>query len=134
MPSSSLSPSMQRCIDECLHCSRICRETALLHCLTMGGQHTEPEHFRLMLNCADMCRTCADIMLSGSDLHSHSCAACAAFCDACAESCERIGDMDECVQSCRSCATSCHQMGALRGQIGAPVVPVESSHSDVMHS
>ncbi|WP_205609672.1 four-helix bundle copper-binding protein [Noviherbaspirillum galbum] len=110
MQMSSLSPDMQRCIDECLHCYRTCTEMAMNHCLESGGRHVEPEHFRLMMNCAAICRTSAEFMMSASPLHAATCAACAAVCDACADSCEQVGNMDECVQACRACAEMCHQM------------------------
>jgi hypothetical protein len=124
MPSPSFDSSMQQCIDECLHCYRTCMQTAMNHCLETGGPHVEPEHFRLMMNCAEICRTSADFMLSSSPLHARICSACAEVCDACADSCEQIGDMDECVQACRSCAQSCHQMAG--GQMGMPI-PGESA-------
>lgn len=64
-----------------------------------------------MINCAEICRTAADFMLSNSDMHSHICVACSEVCRACAESCEQVGDMDECVQACRACMESCRSMG-----------------------
>ena len=109
--------NMQQCIEQCLNCYRICRETAMNHCLEQGGAHVEPSHFRLMINCADICRTAADFMLSNSVLHGKVCAACADVCDACAVSCGEVGDMDDCVQACQRCAESCRQMaGALPGK------------------
>lgn len=104
------SSSMQHCIDDCLHCYRTCLQTAMNHCLEAGGRHTEPEHFRLMMNCADICRTAAEFMLASSSVHAPVCAACAEVCDACAQSCEQIGEMEECVQACRTCMDSCRQM------------------------
>jgi hypothetical protein len=115
MQPSSISPTMQQCINECLHCYRTCMETAMNHCLQSGGRHVEPEHFRLMMNCTEICRTSAEFMMSSSPLHAHICAACATVCDACADNCEQVGDMDECVQACRTCAQSCHQMAASQG-------------------
>lgn len=112
MQTTTMSREMQQCIDECLHCYRTCRETAMHHCLESGGRHVEPDHFRLMINCADICRTSAEFMMSGSRLHAQVCAACAVVCDACADSCEQVGDMDDCVRACRSCAASCHQMAS----------------------
>ncbi len=102
--------SMQHCIDDCLHCYRTCLQTAMNHCLEAGGRHTEPEHFRLMMNCSDICRTAAEFMLSNSPMHGPVCASCAEVCNACAQSCEQIGEMDECVQACRTCMESCRQM------------------------
>jgi len=104
------SSSMQHCIDDCLHCYRTCLQMAMNHCLEAGGRHTEPEHFRLMMNCADICRTAAEFMLSSSPLHGPVCAACVEVCHACAQSCEQIGEMDECVQACRACMESCRLM------------------------
>ncbi|HYD96966.1 MAG TPA: four-helix bundle copper-binding protein [Noviherbaspirillum sp.] len=122
MQSASMHPAMQQCVDECLHCYRTCLQMAMNHCLEAGGPHTEPEHFRLMMNCAGICRTSAEFMLSNSPLHTVTCAACAEVCQACADSCERTGDMDECVQACRSCMESCRRMvhgsGMHVGQMG----------------
>lgn len=104
----------QQCIEHCMHCHRVCIETAMNHCLESGGRHVEPRHFRLMVNCADACRLAADFMLSSSDLHAKMCAVCADVCEACAQSCEEIGDMDECASACRQCAESCRQMAGAR--------------------
>lgn len=82
------------------------------HCLEVGGRHVEPAHFRLMLDCAQICQVSADFMLRASVHHADVCRACAAVCAACADSCEAVGDMDECVQACRTCAESCGEMGA----------------------
>jgi len=85
---------------------------ATTHCLQLGGEHVEKEHFTLMLNCAEICQTAANFMLSDSAYHQLVCAACAEICDACADSCEQLGEMDECVQICRRCAQECRSMGA----------------------
>ena len=57
------SAEMDACIRACLECYRVCQETATGHCLETGGRHVEPEHFRLMLSCAEVCRTAAALML-----------------------------------------------------------------------
>ena len=82
------------------------------HCLEVGGKHVEPAHFRLMLACAEMCRTSAHLMLLGTEHHRHTCAEWAEICEACAESCEEVGGMDDCVRQCRSCAETCRKMAA----------------------
>lgn len=105
-----LGGALQACIDECLRCYTICKREAMNHCLETGGKHVEPDHFRLMITCAEICRTSADFMLSGSDLHGHVCAACAEVCAACATSCKRLGGMEECGEACARCATSCFRM------------------------
>lgn len=106
------NPDMQRCIQDCLNCHSVCLQMATNMCLETGGRHTEPAHFRLMLNCAEICQTAANFMLTGSELHDRVCDVCAHVCTACAESCEQLGDMQECVDACRRCAQSCEGMAA----------------------
>jgi hypothetical protein len=101
---------MQECIDACRQCHQVCLQMAMTHCLEAGGKHIEPDHFRLMVNCAEICQTAANFMLGASPQQGAVCAACADVCDACAQSCEAVGGMDECVQACRRCAESCEQM------------------------
>jgi hypothetical protein len=103
-------PAMRACIDNCLSCYRICLETSTNHCLAVGGQHVEKEHFKLMAACAEICRTSAAIMLIDIEQHKEVCAACAVICAACAKSCDEIGDMDLCVAACQTCAISCQEM------------------------
>jgi hypothetical protein len=100
------------CADICSSCSTICYSTALNHCLEMGGKHVEPEHFKLMLNCAKICETSACLELSGSSFSAQLCGICADICEACAKSCEEVGEMEACVEACRKCAASCRQMAA----------------------
>lgn len=107
-----LSTEMQACVDECLRCYSTCLSTAMNHCLEMGGEHVEKQHFTLMMACAEICRTSAHFMLLNSPHHKHICAECAEICAECADDCERIGDMQECVDACRQCADSCRQMAA----------------------
>ena len=105
--------SMQPCIDACTDCHQTCLRTALTHCLPLGGQHTEPEHFTLMMNCAEVCQACANLQLSGSQYAQKLCDICAEICEACATSCEAIGQMDDCVAACRHCAESCREMAGV---------------------
>jgi len=112
MPQQVLDKDMQGCIDECMRCYRECQQMAMGHCLETGGRHVEPAHFRLMMSCAEICRTSATIMLNRLPQHGVVCAACAEICEACADDCEAIGDMDACVTACRRCAESCRRMAA----------------------
>lgn len=106
------SSKMRSCIDECMRCYSTCLSTTMNHCLEAGGKHIEPDHFRLMSACAEICKTSAAMMLIGSKHHKNICAVCADICEDCAKDCERIGDMDECIQACRKCAASCRSMAA----------------------
>lgn len=109
-PRAEVDQTLQDCVEECQRCHSVCFQTAMVSCLERGGDHIDPEHFRLMLNCAEICQTAANFMLSGSPLHGTVCLACAEICDACAKSCERLGDMQQCVGICRSCADRCRSM------------------------
>ena len=108
-----MSTDMQQCIDNCQQCHMICLQTVMNHCLEAGGAHLEPKHTRLMLNCAEICQTSANFMLSNSPVSSAVCQACAIVCNACADSCEQIGEMSACVEACRRCAASCEAMGSM---------------------
>lgn len=107
---SQMSKQMHSCIDECLKCYQSCLGMGMTHCLETGGKHVEPGHFRLMMACAEICKTAAHFMLLNSPHHRHVCRECAEICAECAKNCERLGGMDECVQACRQCAESCRAM------------------------
>ncbi len=99
-----LNQDMQECVDNCLNCHSVCLAMASQHRLERGGEHVEPQHFRLMLACAEICRSAAAVMMIGTDMHARLCALCADICDECARSCEQLGDMERCVEACRRCA------------------------------
>ncbi|ARP94159.1 four-helix bundle copper-binding protein [Bordetella genomosp. 13] len=107
-----ISTEMQQCIDECLACHQSCLGMAMRHCLPTGGRHTEPGHFRLMLACAQMCHTAAQMMLIGVPHHRHVCADCASICRQCADSCDALDGMDGCAAMCRRCADACERMAS----------------------
>lgn len=106
------SNEMRACIDECLNCYKICLGMAMTHCLETGGQHVKPQHFRLMMACAEICQTAAHFMLLNSPHHKHTCAECAEICTECADDCARLDGMEECITACRKCAESCKKMAA----------------------
>ncbi len=110
-----LSREMEQCVDLCLECHHICIET-ITHCLQKGGKHADPKPIQLLRDCAEICRTSADFMLHGSDLHPSTCAVCAEACQRYAESCEQMADdemMKACADICRRCAESCQQMAKM---------------------
>jgi hypothetical protein len=112
---SMMDEKMRACIQECQNCQNVCTET-ITHCLQIGGDHAEPNHIRLQMDCAEICLTSANFMLRMSDLHAETCGVCAEVCERCAEDCERFGDdemMQQCAQACRSCAQSCHEMAGM---------------------
>lgn len=107
-----MDDAMRRCVDDCLACHRACVTTFSQHCLDVGGAHVEPRHARLMLACAEICRTSAYFMELGTEFHKQSCALCAEICAECARSCADLEGMADCVAACRRCADSCRQMAA----------------------
>jgi hypothetical protein len=107
---SMLPTDLQRCIEECLDCHRMCLTMASQHCLVRGGEHVAPEHFRMMMACAEVCRASAAVMMIGADQMNRVCAACAEICDACAESCAKLDGMGPCIEACKRCADACRSM------------------------
>jgi hypothetical protein len=100
------------CIEACLRCYQSCFGSVMTHCLEKGGKHVEPEHFRLMSTCAEVCRTAAHLMLMKSAHAKHLCKECAEICDECAADCEKLGDMKDCAEACRRCAEACRKVAA----------------------
>jgi hypothetical protein len=107
---------MQECIDNCTDCAQVC-EQMITHCLSKGGHHAEPSHIRLLIDCAEACKTSVGFMIRESPFHPLTCGTCAQVCTACAEDCESMNDdelMQECVEICRRCATSCAAMAQMQ--------------------
>jgi hypothetical protein len=112
--SNDMRQQMQDCIQECISCHATCLQ-AITYCLQMGGEHADPAHIRLLMNCAEICQVSANFMLNNSELHGLTCEVCAAFCDRCAESCFRFEEdsqMQQCARTCRSCFLACEDMAA----------------------
>jgi hypothetical protein len=108
------SEPMLVCIQNCQDCHRACLQT-LTYCMSQGGRHAEPQHVRLLMDCADICAVSANFMLRASDLHPFTCGACAQVCQRCADDCAAMGDdprMKALADTCRHCAESCAAMAA----------------------
>jgi hypothetical protein len=108
----SISNEMRHCIDTCLNCHAVC-EATLSYGLAHHGSYADRHDVLVLLDCADICRTSAAFLLRGSNLHLHTCQACATICAACADWCEeRPHDpvMRQCATTCRECAESCLEM------------------------
>ena len=115
MPTTTQTHSMEQCIENCTTCHRICLETAARHFRGERGAQGHEGHIRLLIDCAEISQTSANFMVRGSDLHGHTCAACAAVCDRCAEECDKLGEdphMAACAEICRACAQTCREMAA----------------------
>ncbi|HBB34870.1 MAG TPA: ferredoxin [Cyanobacteria bacterium UBA8803] len=109
---NQVHPGMEECIQNCLDCYSICLNT-VAYCLQKGGHYGEPDHIRMLNDCAQICQTSADFMLRGSVLHARTCGVCAEVCNFCAQDCDRMDNdaqMKACADMCRRCAESCRQM------------------------
>ncbi len=115
MDGQHMSEQMGRCIKLCQDCHAMCIKL-IGYCLKLGGRHAAPEHIRLVIDCAEMCRTNVDYMLRESTFHSRVCELCAEMCRVCAESCEKLAGDDltvkDCADMCRRCADSCKHMSS----------------------
>ena len=120
------SEQMLVCIQNCQDCHRACLQT-LAYCMKQGGRHAAPEHLRLLMDCADICLTSAAFMIRASDLHMHTCAACAAVCQRCADDCADMADdprMRALADTCQHCADSCR---AMAGDLAGDAVPIRGA-------
>jgi hypothetical protein len=106
--------SSQACMESCTQCHQTCMHEALQFGLRAGGQHTDSDHFRLMMSCAEICQTCANFQLADSPYCPQVAMLCAEICRACAASCEQLGDMPDVVAACRECAECCEKLASHR--------------------
>jgi hypothetical protein len=107
-----VNADLQACIQTCLKCHSTCLNT-VTYCLKQGGQHADPDHLTLMLDCAEICQTCTNFMLRKSALHMRTCKICAEVCDMCAMDCQRFANdeqMQACADMCRQCSAHCREM------------------------
>jgi hypothetical protein len=111
MIATQLDPLMQECLRNCTECHQVCLQTAVDP--DVVGK-ISADDLKLLVNCAEICRTCADFMATISAFHRPLCGLCAQVCEACAKMCRgyHIAAMDECAQVCDRCADSCRRMSA----------------------
>lgn len=105
--------SLEDCIRDCLTCYQSCL-SCISHCLSQGGKHADPQHITTMMECAELCRASAELMLLKGQFSYELCQLCAKVCDACAESCGKMdpedATMQRCADTCRKCSDSCRKM------------------------
>lgn len=106
-----MSREAQDCVQACMACHGVCEET-MSSCLQMGGQ-AQMRIMRALMDCSEMTRMCADMMMRRSPLANEMCVMCAQACDMCAEACMSMPDderMTRCAESCRRCSEMCRAM------------------------
>ena len=77
-----IDPEMKACMDACHECHVTCLHMAMNHCLEAGGRHAEPQHMKIMADCAQICAVAIDFMARKSEHHRHICRECAEICRA----------------------------------------------------
>jgi hypothetical protein len=113
---SAMTTDMQQCIALCNDTHSAC-EQAMTHALRSGGKMAERDVIMLLMDCAEMSRTAADMMMRQSMMAPQMCRLCADACMACAEMCDRFPDdamMRDCAQMCRRSAEMCMRMAGAR--------------------
>lgn len=112
---TTMSKEMQDCVQACLSCHTMCEET-MSSCMQLGGQ-AQMQIMRTLMDCSEMTRMCADMMMRRSPMSAEMCALCARACEMCAEACMSMPDdpqMMRCAEACRRCADMCRTMAAAR--------------------
>lgn len=102
------------CLEDCIECYQTCLDSAMNHCLKTGGEHVSPDHFRLMMDCVEICQTAAHFQMSSSAYTAQVCAVCADICEATASSCEKLSGMENCVLILLKTADSCRSVADLK--------------------
>ena len=111
MSSALLDEMTLECLRSCTECHNVCLRTAVDEDVVgkiMAGD------LKLLLNCAEFCRTSADFLNVESLYRRDVCRVCSEICDNCAMMCEQSGleAMLNCAATCRTCAESCRRMAA----------------------
>jgi hypothetical protein len=109
MTTALLDEMALECLRNCTECHNVCLQTAILP--DVAG-HIGSDDLKLLLNCAEICRTSADFLDTNSVFHRPVCGICSDVCTECAQMCERssIRALRDCAPICRQCADSCRRM------------------------
>jgi hypothetical protein len=112
-------------IDECAECSLLCRELVNASLDPDAHQPTDRSHARLLLDCADVTRTAADMLARGTDLHEEICRLAIDVARLAAQSCRHFATPESLVvaDSCERCADACETLLVSRTWRDAPTTP-----------
>jgi hypothetical protein len=108
-----ISTDVRHCVEAFSDCYTSCTET-LTYCLDVGGALADPEHLRLLIDCAEICQTGQNTLLRGSGLSQLLATVGAEACEKCADSCRALDGSDEqlesCAEMCLHCAGTCREL------------------------
>ena len=108
-PHHDTHAELERCAQACHECEDVCL-AMVPHCLARGGEHADPAHINLLLDCIAICAASYNLLNRNSFMHIATCRACAEICEACGRDCEQLGDDPQmllCAETCFRCADSC---------------------------
>ncbi|AGY57797.1 four-helix bundle copper-binding protein [Gloeobacter kilaueensis] len=120
-PAGSVQDQMWRCIDLCLSAHHMCLATAM-HRIELGGEAADLAQVRLLLDCAELCQTHANLMSRQSEFHVRVSPLCAEACNRAATACEMLKDDPQaqaCAKACRLASESCEKMTYAGSALGA---------------
>ncbi|HEY1015252.1 MAG TPA: hypothetical protein VGE07_21280 [Herpetosiphonaceae bacterium] len=101
----------QACIDACLDCHAVCMDAAL-RCL-QADPAADAGLVRMLLDCAELCRTNAELMRADDDLLEETCMACGILYEHFARECDLLaGDpvLRRCAEAIRACVEACENL------------------------
>ncbi|MCL4419518.1 four-helix bundle copper-binding protein [Patescibacteria group bacterium] len=116
-PTFEADKDIQKAIDDCLECQRLCLETASYWYIT--GEEIRDIDVWLLLDCSDICEISAKFMMRDSEFVNDVLENCIAICDRTAENLELLGEgadgiIRKCIASCRKCAESCRKVSSIK--------------------
>lgn len=100
---------IERCIEDCRNCHRVCLET-LSHILQTSLERAPALNINLLLDCAEVCRLTTGFIIRNSEFYPIICGDCARICTRCGTEFEQYDDIDQlmlCAETCRRAAESC---------------------------
>ncbi|MDN3354974.1 four-helix bundle copper-binding protein [Actinomadura sp. DC4] len=111
-----INADAQKSIDACIEAYSCCEQT-IAHCLQQGKQHVDMTMMGPLMDCVDVARACADMMMRQSPHAVEMSATCARVADMCAEACMTMNSdpvMKRCAGICRTCAEACRSLAGVR--------------------
>lgn len=107
---------LEECLEHCWQCHRLCLETAIYLLALEEEADAKQEKVRLLLSCAEICQSTANLLLLGAGVYQQACKLCADLCEQCAG---LFGpdledrQMQLCFDACCRCAASCQKMAGM---------------------
>lgn len=114
-PKYSVQMNKDTHLDDIANCYLSCNEM-LRHCLEMKGEHSNPDHLLLLVDCADICQVLLNFNYINSNAAKRVAELCAQICERCAASCAEFKEdpeMEECSAICKKCAQSCRELSGM---------------------